>query len=173
MSKKKNFTRSGVQAGAESVAAPLVSADARNLEVLPDLQPVDAGRDLVVPARRLDAWTDVGVPPCDAVFVAASGTDNLTMRYATVGVDPVAPPPTVGGGRVGDLLAVASLVRTFPLAGRGFLAGDSIKSGGSLMIRKKRAIQFTVIPPQHLLYFFPDPQGHGSFRPTLGVVRPD
>jgi hypothetical protein len=32
------------------------------------------------------------------------------------------------------------------------------------------AIQFTVAPPQHRLYFLPDPQGHGSFCPTLGVV---
>src|SRR6266496_2657322 len=23
--------------------------------------------------------------------------------------------------------------------------------------------------PQHFLYFFPDPQGQGSFRPTFGV----
>ena len=27
--------------------------------------------------------------------------------------------------------------------------------------------QFTVSPPQHFLYFFPEPHGHGSFRPTL------
>jgi hypothetical protein len=99
--------RSGVQAGAESVAAPLVYADARNVEVLTDLQPVDAGRDLAVPARLLNAWTDVGVPQRDAVFVAARGIDNLTMRYGTVRLDPVAPPPTVGGRRVVDLLAVA------------------------------------------------------------------
>jgi hypothetical protein len=99
--------RSGIQAGAESVAAPLVYADARNVEVLTDLQPVNAGRDLAVLARLLDAWTDVGVPQCDAVFVAASGIDNLVRRHGTMGVDPVAPPPTVCGGRVGDLLAVA------------------------------------------------------------------
>jgi hypothetical protein len=80
---------------------------ARNVEVLTDFQPVDEGRDLAVLARLLDAWTDVGVPQCDAVFVAARGIDNLTVRYETVGVDPVAPPPTVGGGRVVDLLAVA------------------------------------------------------------------
>ena len=84
-----------------------VRADARNVEVLTDLQPVDTGRDLAVPARLLDAWTDVGVPQCDAVFVAASSIDNLPGRDGTVRVDPVAPPPTVGGGRVVDLLAVA------------------------------------------------------------------
>ncbi len=39
---------SGVQAGSESGAAPLVYADARNVEVLTDLQPVNAGRDLAV-----------------------------------------------------------------------------------------------------------------------------
>ena len=31
--------------------------------------------------------------------------------------------------------------------------------------------QFTVAAPQHFLYFFPKPQGHGSFRPTLGELR--
>jgi hypothetical protein len=31
--------------------------------------------------------------------------------------------------------------------------------------------QFTVAPPQHFLYFFPEPQGHGAFRPTLGALR--
>lgn len=34
------------------------------------------------------------------------------------------------------------------------------------------SFQFTIAPPQHLLYFFPDPHGHGSFRPTLGVPSP-
>jgi hypothetical protein len=36
--------------------------------MLTDLQPVNAGRDLAVLARLLDAWTDVGVPQRDAVF---------------------------------------------------------------------------------------------------------
>ena len=84
----------------ESVAAPLVYADARNVEVLTDLQPVNAVRDLPVLARLLDAWTDVGVPQCDAVFVAASGIDNLPGRDGTVRVDPVAPPPTVSSNFV-------------------------------------------------------------------------
>ena len=97
---------SRVQAGAESVTAPLVCADTLNIEMLPDLQPVNAVRELSVAARLLNAWTDVGVPQCDAVFVAASGIDNLPGRDGTVRLDPVAPPPTVGGGRVGDILAV-------------------------------------------------------------------
>ena len=101
--------RSSIQTGAESVAAPLVYADARNVEVLTDLQPVNAGGDLAVLAQLLDAWTDVGVPQCDAVFVSASDIDNLPGRDGTVRVDPVAPPPTVGGGRGVDLLAVAVL----------------------------------------------------------------
>jgi len=25
--------------------------------------------------------------------------------------------------------------------------------------------------PQQFLYFFPEPHGHGSFRPTLGALR--
>jgi hypothetical protein len=28
------------------------------------------------------------------------------------------------------------------------------------------AVQFTVAPQQHFLYFFPKPHGHGSFRPN-------
>ena len=34
-----------------------------------------------------------------------------------------------------------------------------------------RKLWLTAAPPQHRLYFFPEPQGHGSFRPTLGAVR--
>jgi hypothetical protein len=30
--------------------------------------------------------------------------------------------------------------------------------------------QFTVAPPQHFLYFFPDPHGNAAFRPTLGAL---
>jgi hypothetical protein len=60
-----------------------------NIEVLPDLQPVDAGRERSVPARLLNAWTDAGAPQCDAVFVAASGIDNLPGRDGTVRVDPL------------------------------------------------------------------------------------
>jgi len=30
-----------------------------------------------------------------------------------------------------------------------------------------RAAQFTVIPTQHRLYFFPEPHGRACFRPTL------
>jgi hypothetical protein len=32
-------------------------------------------------------------------------------------------------------------------------------------------VQSTVAPPQHRLYFFPEPHGQGSFRPTLAAVR--
>ena len=31
--------------------------------------------------------------------------------------------------------------------------------------------QFTVALPQHFLYFFPEPHGHESFRPTLAALR--
>jgi hypothetical protein len=74
MRKRKNVTRSRVQAGAESVAAPLAYADARNVEVLTDLQPVNAGGDLAVPARLHDAWTDAGVPQCHATRVDATNS---------------------------------------------------------------------------------------------------
>ena len=53
--------RSRVQAGAKSVAAPLVRADARNIEVLTDSQPVNTVGDLAVLARLLDSWTEIGV----------------------------------------------------------------------------------------------------------------
>jgi hypothetical protein len=52
-----------------------------------------------------------------------------------VGVNPVAPPPTVGGGRVGDLLAVAVLRCRRELShcetkcGRGFPCGDFTNIG--------------------------------------------
>jgi len=29
------------------------------------------------------------------------------------------------------------------------------------------AVQSTAAPPQHRLCFFPEPQGHGSFRPCI------
>ena len=41
----------------------------RNVEVLTDLQPVNAGCDLAVLARLLDAATEVRVPQCDATRV--------------------------------------------------------------------------------------------------------
>jgi hypothetical protein len=41
--------------------------------------------------------------------------------------------------------------------------GDSIRG-------IRNTSQFTAAPPQHRLYFFPEPHGHGSFRPTLGAV---
>ena len=103
--------RSGVQTGAKSVSAALVCTHARNIEVLTDLQPMNALGDLAVLARRLDPWTKVGMSQGDAVLVAAQSIDDLLRRDGTVGVDPVAPPPTVGGGQVGDLLAVASCRR--------------------------------------------------------------
>jgi hypothetical protein len=42
---------------------------------------------------------------------------------------------------------------------------------GRLIICCRAEGQFTLAPPQHFLYFFPEPHGHGSFRPTLGVLR--
>ena len=79
--------------------------------MLTDLQPMNALGDLAVLARRLDPWTKVAMSQGDAVLVAARGIDNLPSGDGTIGVDPVAPPPTVGGGQVGDLLAVASCRR--------------------------------------------------------------
>jgi hypothetical protein len=55
----------------------------------------------------LDSRTKIGVSQCDAALVAARGIDNLAGRYGAVGINPVAPPPTVSSGRVGDLFAIA------------------------------------------------------------------
>ena len=38
------------------------------------------------------------------------------------------------------------------------------KSSTDLSLNSQIWIQFTVAPPQHRLYFLPEPQGHGSFR---------
>jgi hypothetical protein len=75
--------------------------------VLTDSQPVNTVGNLAVRARLLNSWTEIGVSERDAVFIAARGIDNLAGRDGTVGVNPVAPPPTVGGGQVGDLFAIA------------------------------------------------------------------
>lgn len=99
--------RSGVQAGTKSVAAPLVRPDALDVEVVTDLEPVNAVGDLAVLARLLDSRTEVSVSQRDTALVAARGIDNLAGRDGTVGINPVAPPPTVSSGWVGDLLAVA------------------------------------------------------------------
>jgi hypothetical protein len=79
-----------------------------NVEVLTDFQPVNAVGDLAVLARLLHSWTEIGVPQRDAVSIPAGGIDNLTAWDGTVGVDPVALPPTVCGGRIGDVFTVAA-----------------------------------------------------------------
>ena len=76
--------RSRVQAGAESVAAPLVGYDAANVEVLTNLQPMNAIRDLAVPPRLLDTRTKISVSQSDAALVAARGVDNLPRRGGNV-----------------------------------------------------------------------------------------
>lgn len=87
-----------------SVPTPL------DVEMLTHFQPVNAIRNLAVRARLLDSRTEKGVSQRDAVSVAAGGIDNLSSWRGTVGVDPVASPPAVSGGGVGDLLAVAVLL---------------------------------------------------------------
>ena len=99
--------RSRVQAGAKSIAAPLVRANPRNMEVLTDPQPVNAVGNLAVLAWLLNSWTEIGVLERDEVSIAAGGIDNLTVRERAVGVSPVAPTTTIGGGQVGDLLAIS------------------------------------------------------------------
>jgi hypothetical protein len=68
--------RSSIQAAAKSVAALLVCANAGNVEVLTDFQPVNAVGNLAVLARLLDALTEVGVSQRNAVLIAARGIDK-------------------------------------------------------------------------------------------------
>ena len=62
---------SRIQAGAKSVAAPLVRTHARNIEVLTDAQPVNTLGNLGVLARLLNSRTEICVSQRDAMFVAA------------------------------------------------------------------------------------------------------
>jgi len=75
--------------------------------VLTDAQPVNAVCNPAIFARLLDSRAKVCVLQIDAVLVAARGIDNLPGRDRIVSINPVALSPTVCGGRVGDLLAVA------------------------------------------------------------------
>ena len=49
--------------------------------------------------------------------------------------------------------------------------GYSLGYSAPESLEEPRMIQVTVAPPQHRLYFFPEPQGHGSFRPVLETLR--
>jgi hypothetical protein len=75
--------------------------------MLTDFEPVNAVGNLAVRARLLDKWAKIGVLQRDAVFISAGGIDDLTVRNRTVGVNPIAPTPTVCSGGILDLLAVA------------------------------------------------------------------
>ena len=46
-----------------------------------------------------------------------------------------------------------------------------LRGSGFQAVRQPQGMSSPVAPPQHFLYFFPDPQGHGSFRPTLATFR--
>jgi hypothetical protein len=107
--------------------------------VLTDAKPVNTLGNLGVLARLLDSRTEIGVSQRDAVSIAARGIDNLAGRDGTVSLNPVAPPPPVGGGRVSDLLAIAAsrCWREFShcerRAGMDSLGGDCIKTQGLLI----------------------------------------
>jgi hypothetical protein len=62
---------SRIQAGAKSVTAPLVCANAGNIEMLTDPQPVNTLGNLGILARLLNSRTKIGVSQRDAMFVAA------------------------------------------------------------------------------------------------------
>ena len=127
-----------VQARAESVAAPLVRAHAPNIEVLTDFQPVNTLGNLGVLAGLLNSRTKIRVLERDAMSVATGGIDNLSSRDETVGVNPVAPSPTVGRGQVADLLAVA-----FSLCGREFWHSEpraGVDSPAGIVSRAKASL---------------------------------
>src|SRR5262249_1504999 len=49
---------------------------------------------------------------------------------------------------------------------------DSIPAfPGRQKIDRDEACQIYALAPWHFLYFFPEPQGHGSLRPTFAPVR--
>jgi len=128
--------------------------------MLPDFQPVKAVRDLTVLARLLDAWTEIPVSQRDAVSVAARRIDNLPSRDSTVSVDLVATTPTVGGGRVGNLLAVAVLLcwcelsHREPTVGAESLAGNSTNMPTEPILRRLGCrMVFRVIPLSPALVF--------------------
>jgi hypothetical protein len=74
--------------------------------VLTDFQPANTLGNLGIFARLLNSPTEIRVSQHDAALVAARGIDNLPGRDRTVSLNPVAPPPTVSGGQVSDLLAI-------------------------------------------------------------------
>ena len=68
-----------------------------------------------------------------------------------------------------------SKVRNEGIGAAGGIDGSNcltVGRRGTTQSQQDLGTQFTVALPQHFLYFFPDPQGHGSFRPTLEALRP-
>jgi hypothetical protein len=68
-----------------------------------------------------------------------------------------------------------SKVRNEGIGTAGGIDGSNcltVGRGGTTQSQQDLGTQFTVALPQHFLYFFPDPQGHGSFRLTLEALRP-
>src|SRR5207237_955138 len=68
------------------------------------------------------------------------------------------------------LALLARISRCEPRVAWTLASGIVSRAEASLTIRGRGKSQFTVTLPQHFLYFFPDPHGHGSFRPTLRVM---
>jgi hypothetical protein len=71
--------------------------------VLTDFQIVNTLGNLGVLAWLLNSRTEIGVS-----LIVARGFDNLGRWDGAVGVNPVAPSPTVGGGGIDDLFAIAT-----------------------------------------------------------------
>jgi len=143
--------------------------------MLTDFQPVNAVRDLAILAPWLNSWTEIGVPQRDAMRVAARGVDNLPGRDGPVGFDPVAPPPAVGRGRVGDLLAVAvqrgwrEPCHREPRTGVGSLDGDCIKARCPARLPKvRRTSDWVVLTTSE----GNPPIMDGSGRPKPAGLRP-
>ena len=60
------------------------------------------------------------------------------------------------------------------LGARHLHVGDAVSFGVSLLVSGHGGVcraDRAQLAPQHFLYFFPLPHGHGSFRPTRGADR--
>jgi hypothetical protein len=83
-------------------------------------------------------------------------------------------PQAVNGLPISSQLPVSFVGENLPLRTKGGVdsrVGNCIKSRSVIDDSGEREKSVHRHTPQHFLYFFPDPHGHGSFRPTLAALR--
>jgi hypothetical protein len=78
------------------------------------------------------------------------------------------PPYTLPEGSYGPGMGPRNQARWLPTDG---LPSTQLLCASPQMPKHISLYQCRVIRPQHCLYFLPEPQGHGSLRPTFVVVR--